>query len=47
MDQAADCIERLRLTDDERAAILCSQGFWALENSVHADTLRGLLERLS
>jgi hypothetical protein len=40
-------VASLRLTDDERAAILCSQGFWALENSVHADTLRLLLERLS
>jgi hypothetical protein len=34
------------LTADERAAILASQGFWALEDSPHAATLRNLLERL-
>ena len=35
------------LTDEERAAIMASQGFWALEDSPHADTLRNLLERLA
>jgi hypothetical protein len=35
------------LTDEERAAILASQGFWALEDSPHAATLRALLERLA
>ena len=34
------------LTDNERAAIMASQGFWALEDSPHAATLRNLLERL-
>jgi hypothetical protein len=35
------------LADEERAAIMASQGFWALEDSPHADTLRSLLERLA
>ena len=35
------------LTDNERAAIMASQGFWALEDSPHAATLRNLLERLT
>jgi hypothetical protein len=34
------------LTDEEREAIMASQGFWALEDSPHAATLRSLLERL-
>jgi hypothetical protein len=34
------------LTDEEREALIASQGFWALEDSPHADTLRNLLERL-
>ena len=34
------------LTDEERAAIMASQGFWALEDSPHAATLRSLLERM-
>jgi len=35
------------LTDEERAALMASQGFWALEDSPHAATLRSLLSRLS
>ena len=35
------------LTDEERGAIMASQGFWALEDSPHAATLRNLLERLT
>ncbi len=35
------------LTAEERQAIMASQGFWALEDSPHADTLRNLLERLA
>ncbi|NBW11914.1 MAG: hypothetical protein EBR82_28165 [Caulobacteraceae bacterium] len=34
------------LTDEGRAAIMASHGFWALEDSPHAATLRALLERL-
>jgi hypothetical protein len=34
------------LTDAERKAIMASQGFWALEDSPHAATLRSLLERM-
>lgn len=41
----SEYVESLRLTDDERAAILASEGWWALESSPHADTLRRLLER--
>lgn len=33
------------LTDEERAAIMVSQGLWALDDSPHADTLRSLLKR--
>jgi hypothetical protein len=46
-EEAADEIERLRLTNEERAAILASEGFWALEQSPHAATLRSLLDRLA
>jgi hypothetical protein len=45
--EATKCTEReMKLTNEERAAIMASQGFWALEDSPHAATLRSLLERL-
>lgn len=39
-------IDRLRLTDEERAAIIASQDVWAHAYTPFAETLRGLLERL-
>jgi len=43
---AAGGCETVHLTNDEREAILCSQGYWALRRNPHADTLHELLERL-
>ena len=43
---AADEIERLRLTDAERQAIQASMTFWSRGYGPHGETLRGLLERL-
>lgn len=56
-ERAADEIERLRITDEERQAVRTAagcMGMWMLENGVTEDesmrrsaaTLRGLLERL-
>ena len=46
MDEAADEIERLRLTDAEREAIGVAVSFFSRGYGTTADTLRGLLERL-
>jgi hypothetical protein len=43
---AADEIERLRLTDEERDAIRAAVAFFSRGYGTTADTLRGLLERL-
>ena len=42
---AAGGCETVHLTNDEREAVLCSQGYWALRRNPHADTLHELLER--
>ncbi len=51
LDEAWDEVKRLRLTDDERAAIACAVDAYALNDDDNdcrriATTLRGLLERL-
>lgn len=45
--EAADEIERLQLTDDERMAIEAAVAFFSRGYGTTADTLRELLERLS
>ena len=47
LDEAADEIERLRLTDAEREAIreACDEGRWYPKDYSHIATLRTLLER--
>jgi hypothetical protein len=47
LDEAADEIERLRLTDAEREAVreACDEGRWYPKDYHHIATLRGLLER--
>jgi len=44
--EAADEIERLRLTDAEREAIGAAVAFFSRGYGTTADTLRGLLERM-
>jgi hypothetical protein len=44
LDEAADEIERLRLADEERAAIELAIETWVCKPQLKA-TLRGLLER--
>jgi len=46
LDQAADEIERLRLTDAEREAVVWFAGYGCDRPLGHATTLRSLLERL-
>lgn len=46
MDEAADEVERLRLTDAEREAIEAAVAFFSLGYGTTADTLRELLERM-
>ncbi len=45
-EQAADEIQRLRLTDAEREAVEQAADFIDAKSYASADTLRGLLERL-
>ena len=45
VEEAADEIDRLRLTDAERRALEFAIGVYPLDDSI-PDTLRGLLERL-
>jgi hypothetical protein len=45
LDEAADELERLRLTDEEREAVELAIATWVCKPQLKA-TLRGLLERL-